>query len=153
MHFFKLDELHKYLLKKKLLSKFTDIIIKYRNKPTFTIDALYKEAELYNNQVFFVLLVNKKQDDIISMCRITLSDKRNAYILSLVLVNDIYRNNGYGTKMIHYLIDSIKNNVNKYNNILLTVDKNNLNAILLYKKLGFIIYNTTNEDYDMVLKL
>ena len=151
IHFFKLDELHKYLLKKKLLEQFTNIIIKYRNKSTFTIDLLYKEAEIYNNQVYFILLVNNKQNDIIAMCRINLSYKHNAYILSLVVVNETYRNQGYGTKMILSLINSIKNNLNKFNKIILAVEKNNLNAIALYKKIGFIIEKTTIDDYIMYL--
>ena len=50
------SEKQTFLLKKKLLEQFTNIIIKYRNNSTFNINLLYKEAETYNNQVYFILL-------------------------------------------------------------------------------------------------
>ena len=53
-----------------------------------------------------------------------------------IFVKNEYRNRKIGTFMLKYLIDFARNN-NIYN-ITLEVDENNINAIKLYEKCGFI---------------
>lgn len=64
-------------------------------------------------------------------------------IIALEVISD-YRNNGIATKLISKAVD---NGVNK-----LTVRKNNINAINLYKNLGWKIDKETDKIYFMKLK-
>ena len=88
------------------------------------------------------------------MCRIgdgNVLNKSKTLILGLVVVNQLYRNCGYGTKMINYLLKLIKKNFSNFNKILLHVDNNNENAIKLYTKIGFVINIEKDDDIEMQL--
>ncbi len=62
--------------------------------------------------------------------------KHRAQILSLV-VNSSMRRKGIGTKLMKFVINELSKNRSL---LILEVDKNNLAAIKLYKKLGFEKY-------------
>lgn len=64
-------------------------------------------------------------------------------IIALEVMSN-YRNNGIATKLIS---KAVSNGASK-----LTVRKNNINAINLYKNLGWEIYNETDKIYFMKLK-
>ena len=55
--------------------------------------------------------------------------------IEYIYVNDEYRKNKIGTKLVEYLVKECK--VNNVDNITLEVRKSNNNAILFYKSLGF----------------
>ena len=149
MIFGKIDDIDDFLKTESLIEHFTEIIIKYRNNNKFTINALYREAKTYNDNQYYLLLLNIKTREIISICRIgdgNEVNKSKAFILSLVVVNEKYRNSGYGTEMMNYLLKLIKKNFSNFNKILLCVDNDNKNAVKLYTKIGFII-NKEKDDY------
>jgi RimJ/RimL family protein N-acetyltransferase len=152
--FGKINDIDDFLKEESLLEQFTEIIIKYRNNNKFTINALYEEAKTYNNNQYYLLLLNMKKREIISMCRIgdgNALNKSKTLILGLVVVNQLYRNNGYGTKMINYLLKLIKKNFSNFNKIILHVDNDNENAIKLYTKIGFVINIEKDDDIEMQL--
>jgi GNAT superfamily N-acetyltransferase len=152
--FGKINDIDNFLKEESLLEQFTEIIIKYRNNDKFTINALYEEAKEYNNNQYYLLLLNMKTREIISMCRIgdgNVLNKSKTLILSLVVVNHVFRNSGYGTKMINYLLKLIKKNFSNFNKILLYVDNNNENAIKLYTKIGFVKNIEKDDDIEMQL--
>ena len=147
--FGKINDIEDFLKAESLIEQFTEIIIKYRNNNKFTINALYREAKTYNGNQYYLLLLNMKTREIISICRIgdgNEINKSKTLILSLVVVNEKYRNKGYGTEMINYLLKLIKKNFSNFNKILLYVDNDNKNAIKLYTRIGFII-NIEKDDY------
>jgi len=72
--------------------------------------------------------------------------KRKYIVLENIVIDENYRNNGYGEKLLNYIIEYAKNG--NYNDIVLYVYKFNENAIKLYEKKGFKILTQ-----DMILKL
>jgi diamine N-acetyltransferase len=72
--------------------------------------------------------------------------KRKYIVIDNIVIDENYRNNGYGEKLLDYIIEYAKNG--KYNDILLNVYRFNENAIKLYEKKGFKIITQ-----DMILKL
>jgi len=72
--------------------------------------------------------------------------KRKYLVLDNIVIDENYRNNGYGEKLLNYIIEYAKNG--NYIDIVLNVYKFNENAIKLYEKKGFKILTQ-----DMILKL
>ena len=72
--------------------------------------------------------------------------KRKYIVINNIVIDENYRNNGYGEKILDYIIEYAKNG--NYNDIVLNVYGFNKNAIKLYKKKGFKILTQ-----DMILKL
>ena len=72
--------------------------------------------------------------------------KRKYIVIDNIVIDENYRNNGYGGKLLDYIIEYAKNG--KYNDIILNVYRFNENAIKLYEKKGFKIIAQ-----DMILKL
>ena len=72
--------------------------------------------------------------------------KRKYMVLDNIVIDENYRNNGYGEKLLNYIIEYSKNG--NYNDIVLNVYRFNENAIKLYEKKGFEILTQ-----DMILKL
>ena len=72
--------------------------------------------------------------------------KRKYIVLDNIVIDEKYRNNGYGEKLLNYIIEYAKNG--NYDDIVLYVYKFNENAIKLYEKKGFKILTQ-----DMILKL
>lgn len=69
-----------------------------------------------------------------------------------VCVLDEHQSNGYGKAIVKSLLDYAQNNT-IVNKVVLTVDKDNINAIKLYEKFKFVIANDTNSYYKMELNL
>lgn len=63
-----------------------------------------------------------------------------------IYVDNNYRHQGIGTKLLNNIILLAK--VNKFNNISLEVNVNNIEAICLYKKLGFTVEATRDNYYN-----
>jgi diamine N-acetyltransferase len=72
--------------------------------------------------------------------------KRKYIVIDNIVVDENYRNKGYGEKLLNYIIEYAKNE--NYNDIMLYVYRFNENAIKLYEKKGF---KTLTQ--DMILKL
>lgn len=74
-----------------------------------------------------------------------------------IIIDPNYRNKGYGKELLKHTIDKIEENCCQ--NITLEVDKNNLKAVNLYKKLGFDIcavrkgYYNGDDGYLMIKDL
>jgi GNAT superfamily N-acetyltransferase len=60
-----------------------------------------------------------------------------------IMVSESEKGKGFGKVIMSYLISYCKEN--KFSNIFLTVDKNNLNAIYLYQKFDFKIVSEFSE--------
>ena len=76
----KINEIHEFLKKEILVEEFNKLVQRYRNNSNFNIDLLYNEAKVYDNTL----------------------------ILSLVVVNEKYRNKGiYTEKDGDYLMELI----------------------------------------------
>ena len=60
--------------------------------------------------------------------------KRKYIVLDNIVIDENYRNNGYGEILLNYIIEYAKNG--NYNDIVLYVYKFNENAIKLYEKKG-----------------
>lgn len=70
----------------------------------------------------------------------------------LALAVDInYREMGLGTKLMEHLLN--ESGEKRYQQISLSVDQANHNAIVLYKKLGFKIIQSRETDYLMIKQL
>ena len=72
--------------------------------------------------------------------------KRKYLVLDNIVIDEKYQKNGYGQKLLDYLLEYSKEN--KYSDILLNVYCFNENAIKLYEKYGF-----KKLTQDMILKL
>jgi len=72
--------------------------------------------------------------------------KRKYIVIDNIVIDENYRNNGYGEKLLNYIVEYAKNR--NYNDIVLNVYRFNENAIKLYEKKGFKIITQ-----DMILKL
>ncbi|MBE6152138.1 MAG: ribosomal-protein-alanine N-acetyltransferase [Firmicutes bacterium] len=97
------------------LNKFliTNTIDKPINSP-FSKDVIYVENDLIIGYLSYSIIYDK-------------AEINNIYVLKE------YRNKGYASKLLEYLIDVCK----VCENITLEVRKDNINAIKLYKKYGF----------------
>jgi len=82
----------------------------------------------------------------------SLSSMNNKTIyLSYLVVNEEYRNQGIGTKMISYACQTSKKE--GYSYIVLNVDNDNTDAERLYKKLGFVVIGKSCERTEMGMNL
>ncbi len=77
-------------------------------------------------------------------------DNKTIY-LSYLVVNEEYRNQGIGTKMIRYACQTSKKE--GYSCIVLNVDNDNTEAERLYKKLGFGVIGKSSERTEMGITL
>ncbi|VWL84919.1 GNAT family N-acetyltransferase [Oceanivirga miroungae] len=82
--------------------------------------------------------------DIISVVEVIYSLNNIAYFYG-VSTNLKYRHLGFATKLINFVLEDFKNKNIK--SIELTVSKDNENAIKLYKKFGFKIFETLDNEY------
>lgn len=71
--------------------------------------------------------------------------------LSRLIVKKEYRNQGIGQKMLEHMIDLCKEK--GYQQITVGVDTDNKNAIHIYKKFGFKIYETDTDEYGEYYKM
>lgn len=77
-------------------------------------------------------------------------DNKTIY-LSYLVVNEEYRNQGIGTKMIRYACQTSKKE--GYSYIVLKLDNDNTEAERLYKKLGFVVKGKGCERTEMRIGL
>lgn len=71
--------------------------------------------------------------------------------LSRLIVKKEHRNKGIGQNLLKYMIALCKEK--GYRQITLGVDTDNKNAVHIYKKFGFTIYETSNDEYGEYYKM
>jgi diamine N-acetyltransferase len=112
----------------------------------------YIESLINDKANIFVVL--EKENEIIGFLfayeetkgHLPFHKKRKYMVLDNIVIDENHRNNGYGEKLLNYIIEYSKDG--KYNDIMLNVYRFNENAIKLYEKKGFKILTQ-----DMILKL
>ncbi|MFE8704158.1 GNAT family N-acetyltransferase [Cytobacillus sp. FJAT-54145] len=99
----------------------------------------------------YVLCVNNK---IIGSFYISYSpDSKDNYWIGGFQIDKEYQGKGYGRHSLNKIIDFIKVNHSKCKVISLTVEKENEQAIRLYKSIGFITQNQENSYNQVIYKL
>lgn len=102
---------------------------------------VFKEELLNNNSYYYKVV---KNNEIVGFAGIWICiDEAN--IMNIVTKKN-YRNNGIATLLLKHLIN-LANSLN-LKSITLEVNENNLTAINLYKKLGFITLGTRKKYYN-----
>ncbi len=71
--------------------------------------------------------------------------------LSRLIVKKEYRNIGIGQELLKYMITLCKEK--GYRQITVGVDTDNLNAVHIYKKFGFAVYETDTDEYGEYYKM
>ena len=93
------------------------------------------------NQIIFVAEHDEK---IVGFINLKETEQANTYDLSAIYLLPDYHGKGIGSRLIAHSIESIKN----FEEIFLEVEKDNINAVNFYKKLGFKIVDEYNDDFD-----
>lgn len=106
----------------------TDKINNYIDK-TIKKEIVNYQLIIIENKIVGCLLVEKEKDKV---------------LLNEIFLEENYRHKGIGTNII-------KNIIKEYDTLFLWVYKENINAISLYKKLGFKIVEQTNSRLFMRL--
>lgn len=71
--------------------------------------------------------------------------------LSRLIVKKEYRNKGIGQELLKFMIDLCKEK--GYKQITVGVDTNNKNALHVYQKYGFSVYETATDEYGEYYKM
>ncbi|MGN1329355.1 MAG: GNAT family N-acetyltransferase, partial [Eubacterium sp.] len=71
--------------------------------------------------------------------------------LSRLIVKKEYRNQGIGQELLKFMIDLCKEK--EYQQITVGVDTDNENALHIYQKYGFAVYETATDEYGKYYKM
>jgi len=128
---------------------------------TFKKDAFFKNSILnliINNTFFFKLINDDNSNEIVGFI-IVIQDQEYRVNLINFLISKQYQNKGYGTHLLKYTLNKIKE-MNNIEVIVLNVNSKNKVAIWLYQKFGFQIvqkienyYRQKKSAYLMILKI
>lgn len=131
-----------------------DCHVKWRPDIFEHTDSIFSKEEfcnIINNKEMFIAKIDKK---IIGYVLLSSRKwKKNGYIernelnIDAIGVDENYRNQGIGTKLIEYVKKYAKEK--GYTDLRLTVNEENENARHLYEKMGFAVKNIT---YSMMIK-
>jgi len=126
-----------------------DRLIKYKKKTIFDYAHNLSIEEINNINNYVIMAVPKNIND---YSNIVIDDKvigsllvtkeKDGVLIDEIFIEDEYRNKGLGSNII-------KNIINKNKAVYLWVYKENIKAINLYKKLGFIVEEETKTRYYM----
>jgi len=128
---------------------------------TFKKDAFFKNSilNLIINNTFFFKLINDENSNKIVGFIIIIQDREDRVNLINLLISKRYQNKGYGSHLLKYTLNKIKE-MNNIEVIVLNVNSNNKAAISLYQKFGFRIvqkienyYRQKKSAYLMILKI
>lgn len=97
----------------------------------------------------------KYKDKYISSCDLVYdygeyTDKNKVYISRLIVKKE-YRNRGIGQELLKYMINLCEEK--GYQQITVGVDTENSNALHIYKKFGFEIFETATDEYGDFYKM
>ncbi len=128
---------------------------------TFKKDAFFKNSILnliVNNTFFFKLINDDNSNEIVGFI-IIIQDREDRVNLINLLISKQYQNKGYGSYLLKYTLNKIKE-MNNIEAIVLNVNSKNKAAISLYQKFGFRIeqkienyYRQKKSAYLMILKI
>jgi len=128
---------------------------------TFKKDAFFKNSILnliINNTFFFKLINDDNSNEIVGFI-IAIQDQEYRVNLINLLISKQYQNKGYGSHLLKYTLNKIKE-MNNIEVIVLNVNSKNEVAIFLYQKFGFRIvqkienyYRQKKSAYLMILKI
>ncbi len=128
---------------------------------TFKKDAFSKTSILnliLKNTFFFKLINDDNSNEIVGFI-IIIQDREDKVNLINLLISKQYQNKGYGSYLLKYTLNKIKE-MNNIEVIVLNVNSKNKVAISLYQKFGFRIvqkienyYRQKKSAYLMVLKI
>ena len=116
---------------------------------TFKKDAFSKNSILnliINNTFFFKLLDDGNSNEIVGFI-IVIQDREDRVNLINLLINKQHQNKGYGSHLLKYTLNKIKE-MNNIEVIVLNVNSKNKVAILLYQKFGFQIVQKIEDYYQ-----
>jgi len=128
---------------------------------TFKKDAFFKNSilNLIINNTFFFKLVNDVNSNMIVGFIIVIQDQEYRVNLINLLISKQCQNKGYGSHLLKYTLNKIKE-MNNIEVIVLNVNSKNKVAISLYQKFGFRIvqkienyYRLKKSAYLMILKI
>jgi len=128
---------------------------------TFKKDAFSKTSILnliLKNTLFLKLIDNVTSNKIVGFI-IVIQDREDRINLINLLIRKQYQNKGYGSYLLKYTLNKIKE-MNNIEVIVLNVNSKNEVAIFLYQKFGFRIvqkienyYRQKKSAYLMILKI
>ncbi len=128
---------------------------------TFRKDAFSKNSILnliINNTFFFKLINDDISNEIVGFI-IVIQDREDRVNLINLLISKQYQNKGYGSHLLKYTLNKIKE-MNNIEVIVLNVNSKNEVAIWLYQKFGFRIaekienyYRQKKNAYVMILNI
>ena len=128
---------------------------------TFKKDAFSKNSilNLIINNTFFFKLINVDISNEIVGFIIVVQDREDRVNLINLLISKQYQNKGYGSHLLKYTLNKIKE-MNNIEVIVLNVNSKNEVAIWLYQKFGFRIaekienyYRQKKNAYLMILNI
>ena len=128
---------------------------------TFKKDAFSKNSILnliLKNTFFFKLINNSNSNEIVGFI-IIIQDREDRVNLINLLISEQYQNKGYGSHLLKFTLNKIKE-MNNIEVIVLNVNSKNKVAIWLYQKVGFQIvqkienyYRQKKSAYLMILNI
>lgn len=109
------------------------------------------QAYVYNNQCTPFAIY--KENVMVGYVMVIYDYDDETYNIWHMMIDEKHQNNGYGTRALELCIDYIKSKpFGKSNDIILTCNIKNYNAIHIYKKLGFIETGDVDDD-EIIMKL
>ena len=99
----------------------------------------------YENSAGVKVVFYDKGIKIGEACTVYFNGKPNSFLHGLE-VNEQFRNNGYGSSIVEYMI-------NKYDVDTLYVERRNIIAIELYKKFGFKTIQSFDENFIIMKRI
>ncbi len=128
---------------------------------TFRKDAFFQNSILnliINNTFFFKLINDDNSNEIVGFI-IIIQDREDRVNLINLVISKQYQNKGYGSHLLKYTLNKIKE-MNNIEVIVLNVNSKNKVAIGLYQKFGFRIvqkienyYRQKKSAYLMILNI
>ncbi|MDK6863250.1 GNAT family N-acetyltransferase [Nosocomiicoccus ampullae] len=100
--------------------------------------------EMLKKRLYQIIFVAEHDEKIIGFINLKETEQPNTYDLSAIYILPDYQGKRIGSRLIAHSIEPIKN----FEKIFLEVEKDNINAVNFYRKLGFKIVDEYNDDFD-----
>lgn len=138
------------------LTKQLETMVKVHRQKNFRITNFLYEALLKNNLMYFMIVTNKENTEIVSICRCNYynefeeNENDDTMFISQFILHQKYRGLKLSNPIMKYFIDYIKNNF-EVNCLKLYVPPDHEAAVKCYEQNGFKF--NSNIKYDGSLKL
>lgn len=100
--------------------------------------------EMLKKRLDQIIFVAEHDEKIIGFINLKETEQPNTYDLSAIYILPDYQGKRIGSRLIAHSIEPIKN----FEKTFLEVEKDNINAVNFYRKLGFKIVDEYNDDFD-----